>query len=82
MTYKVIHAIAAVGALVLFGAQPASADSMKCSDQEKACVVACQRMPRALVGDCIANCRARANFCRQTGCWNEGTKRYCGLSRR
>jgi len=81
MTFRVVGATAAVAVLVLSGAQRAQADSLKCSDEQKACIVVCQKSPRARVGDCIANCRTRTNFCKQTGCWDNGTRRYCGLLR-
>jgi len=81
MKIKIIIAMAAIAALSLLGAQTALAAPMLCSGEQKTCIAACQRNPRALVGDCIANCRARFNYCRQTGCWDSGIKRYCGLLR-
>ncbi|MGH6727364.1 MAG: hypothetical protein ACREB8_12590 [Pseudolabrys sp.] len=81
MSFKIVNAMAAVTVLVLAGTQPAPADSLKCSDEQKACITICQKNPRALVGDCIANCRTRTNFCKKTGCWDNGIKRYCGLLR-
>jgi hypothetical protein len=81
MTTKILVLLAAMVAAQLFGAQPTLADSMKCSGEQKTCIAACQKMPRGLVGDCIANCRARTNYCKLTGCWDNGTKRYCGLLR-
>jgi hypothetical protein len=73
--------MAAAIALDLSSAQVALAAPMLCSGEQKTCIAACQRNPRAVIGDCIANCRARFNYCRQTGCWDNGKNRYCGLGR-
>ena len=81
MTRKIIYAMAAIVSLYLFAAQPALTEPMKCSGEQKTCIAGCQKMPRALAGDCIANCRARTNYCKQTGCWDDGSRRYCGLLR-
>jgi hypothetical protein len=67
--------------LSLFGARTAGAAPMLCSGEQKTCIAACQKNPPTLVGDCIANCRSRFNYCRQTGCWDNGRNRYCGLGR-
>ena len=76
-----LKATVPIVALYLFGAHVALAAPMLCSGEQKTCIAACQRNPRALIGDCIANCRARFNYCRQTGCWDNGKNRYCGLGR-
>jgi hypothetical protein len=81
VVHKIVIATAFVAALIVFGAPPAFAAPMTCSGEEKTCTAACQRSPLALVGDCIANCRARSNYCKRTGCWDSGTSRYCGLDR-
>ena len=81
MRYKILNAIAIVVGLYLFSAQTALAAPMLCSGEQKTCIAVCQRNPLALIGDCIANCRTRFNYCRQTGCWDNGIKRYCGLLR-
>jgi hypothetical protein len=81
MRYKILNAIAIVVGLYLFSAPTALAAPMLCSGEQKTCIAACQRSPLALIGDCIANCRTRFNYCRQTGCWDNGTNRYCGLLR-
>lgn len=73
--------IALAAALPLLCLQPARAAPMMCSGEQKSCLAVCQKYPPALAGDCIANCRARFNYCRQTGCWDTGTNRYCGLLR-
>ena len=81
MSNKIVIATIAIVALGWLGAQTAVAAPMKCSGEQKTCIAGCQRMPRALAGDCIANCRARTNYCKQTGCWDDGSRRYCGLLR-
>ena len=81
MKSTILTALAAVIALYLLGAQGARAAPMLCSGEQKTCIAVCQGYPRAVVGDCIANCRARFNYCRQTGCWDDGRNRYCGLGR-
>ena len=81
MTTKIISVVAAVVVAALFGAQGAIAAPMLCSGEQKTCISVCQRNLLALIGDCIANCRTRFNYCRQTGCWDNGIKRYCGLLR-
>ena len=81
MISKIVNAIAVIVALYLFAAQGAIAAPMLCSGEQKTCIAACQKSPHALIGDCIANCRTRFNYCRQTGCWDNGIKRYCGLLR-
>ncbi len=81
MTHRIIAATAIVTGLFLLGALTARAAPMMCSGEEKTCIAVCQRSPRALIGDCIAGCRARGNYCRHTGCWDNGVNRYCGLGR-
>jgi hypothetical protein len=67
---------------ILLGIAPASAAPMRCSDEAQACTAICAktndlRKPSA----CVSNCQARQAVCRQTGCWDNGTQRYCGLLR-
>jgi len=81
MRFTIRNAIAAAVALYLFGSQVVRAAPMLCSGEQKTCIATCQKNSRALVGDCIADCRARTNYCKQTGCWDNGSKRYCGLLR-
>ena len=77
---RITAAATAVLVLSLFGA-PTVAAPMLCSGEQKTCIAACQKNPPASAGDCIANCRSRFNYCRQTGCWDNGRNRYCGLGR-
>jgi hypothetical protein len=81
MSLTTLKAMAVAVALYLLGSQMTFAAPMLCSGEQKTCIAACQKNPPTLVGDCIANCRARTNYCKQTGCWDNGSKRYCGLLR-
>ena len=78
-----IRLLAAVLAVApLLASAPASAAPLRCSDEEKACVVICAKTndPRK-PSTCVTNCQARQSVCRQTGCWDNGAQRYCGLLR-
>jgi hypothetical protein len=82
MKNKIGITIAVVAGLML-GAQAAQADAMLCSGEQKNCITNCQKKPiRQIASDCIANCRARLSACMQTGCWDNGTNRYCNLTRK
>jgi hypothetical protein len=73
--------IALVAMLLLLGAA-AQAAPMKCSGEQTACTTTCQRiLDTAQAANCIAACRGRFNYCRSTGCWDNGRNRYCGLLR-
>lgn len=78
-------ALGALALLVLLTAdvakQTAMAEPMKCSGEEKACVTACRKTARMTVSVCLTGCGARLAACVKTGCWDNGTQRYCGLSR-
>ena len=80
MTQKIFAAMAVIAGLFLVS-QTALAAPMMCSGEETSCIAACQARPRALIGDCIATCRTWGNYCKRTGCWDNGTSRYCGLLR-
>lgn len=82
MSRKIIYVVIAIPALCLLTAAPVFAGPMKCSGEQKTCIIVCQKtINPALQAQCIADCRNRLNFCRQTGCWDNGTNRYCGLMR-
>ena len=81
MPGKIFIAIATIVAAGFLSAHAARAEPMKCSGEEKACIAVCQKGPRGLLPNCVTNCRARFNFCRQTGCWDDGKSRYCRLLR-
>jgi hypothetical protein len=75
--------LAFVMAAVLLAATPTAAEPMKCSNEEQACVAACRKAgldPRTMA-TCIGNCNRRQAGCRQTGCWDNGARFYCGLLR-
>ena len=76
---RFVFALAA--ALPLICAQTAHAAPMKCSGEEKTCLTACSKFPVAVAKQCSDTCRTRFNFCRSTGCWDNGRTRYCGLLR-
>jgi hypothetical protein len=81
MMTKFLTVLIALAALSLLGARPAAAAPMKCSGEQTTCIAVCQKAPRALIADCVTSCRARFNYCRQTGCWDNGKSRYCRLLR-
>lgn len=72
---------AALLLLALFGAPAAMAEPMKCSGEEKACLTACKKTARMTVSVCVTGCGARLSKCMKTGCWDNGTQRYCGLAK-
>jgi len=68
--------------VVLSFATAAHADAVRCSNEQKTCIAACGSLPaQTRVSACISYCQARMNSCRQTGCWDNGSSRYCGLLR-
>jgi len=68
--------------VVLSSATAAHADAVRCSNEQKTCIAACGSLPaQTRVSACISYCQARMNSCRQTGCWDNGSSRYCGLLR-
>ncbi|MDP2408969.1 MAG: hypothetical protein Q8M26_01655 [Pseudolabrys sp.] len=82
MTVRLLAALAAAATLYLAAVPAAEAQPMRCSAEEQACIAICNKHSnRTLIPNCIAACRARMSSCRQTGCWDSGTTRYCGLTR-
>lgn len=73
--------LALAGMLALVGVEKAQGAPMMCSSEQRSCITACQKNPPALVANCISGCRAYFNYCRSTGCWDNGINRYCGLLR-
>jgi hypothetical protein len=65
--------------LILLGAQTALADPMRCTGEEKTCNSNCIKFARATISNCLELCRASRQICLRTGCWDNGTSRYCGL---
>ena len=82
MTGKVIYAVAAIVALILSCAETTQAAPMACNGEQKVCIANCTKTTAgSATGACIANCNARQMMCKQTGCWDNGVNRYCGLLR-
>jgi hypothetical protein len=55
---------------------------VRCSNEAKTCTAACGTLrDRQRTSACITACQARMASCRQTGCWDSGSFRYCGLLR-
>lgn len=78
-------AAALFGVLLCGGASvtTARAEPMKCSDEEKVCATTCARTtPKASLSVCVTNCGTRMSMCAKTGCWDDGTQKTCGLSRK
>jgi hypothetical protein len=62
---------------------PARAEPLRCSDEHRACVAACQKLGDSrAIRVCVTACTRQRNSCQRTGCWNNGARTYCGLSRR
>jgi hypothetical protein len=83
MVHKAI--CVAVACLGFYFAVPhkAGADAMVCSGEEQACIAKCPKYTNPSVSSsCVTNCHARRSMCMQTGCWDNGRSRYCGLGRR
>ncbi len=77
MDAKIKYAIT-VGFL-LWSAEAALADPMKCTGEEKTCTTNCTKFARTTISNCLELCRASRQICLRTGCWDTGTSRYCGL---
>ena len=77
MTIATIRRRATLVVLLGLLSAPALADPMKCSGEEKTCVAACKTMKGAALSLCVTNCGARLSMCMKTGCWDNGTSRYC-----
>ena len=73
--------VLALAAVALICVAPAHTAPMTCSTEQKACLAPCSKFPPAVAKDCTDACRARFNYCRHTGCWDNGSSRYCGLLR-
>jgi len=82
MKSKGAHAIAAVMALMVLFADTAAADPMRCSTENQACAAGCEKFEDQKVwGACMTACTQRQTICQRTGCWDDGSFRYCGLLR-
>jgi hypothetical protein len=77
MKTTIISAIAA--GFFLLAAQPLLADPMRCSGEQKTCNANCTKIARTAVANCLELCHATQQGCMRTGCWSNGTSKYCGL---
>jgi hypothetical protein len=83
MTHKFIAALAFIVALSALAPRTAFAAPMLCSGEEKTCLAACVKFSnQAYVANCVTNCRASGAYCMHTGCWANGSSRYCGILRK
>jgi hypothetical protein len=84
MKLKSIGAVAAMAAMAMLRTVPTLADPMLCSgDFYKACISNCAKIAnRAAVPACLTNCHVLLSRCKQTGCWDGPTNRYCTLLRK
>lgn len=72
--------VAVLLGLSLLRFEAASAAPMRCSGEQKSCIVACNKNPdRSSITTCVTNCGARQSLCMKTGCWDTGFQKYCGL---
>lgn len=82
MTGKLICAAVLTAGALLFAQAAAVAEPLKCSNEQQACLTNCTRLTdQKLLRPCINVCGARQAACRQTGCWDNGSRQYCGLLR-
>lgn len=79
MSLKLTGALAAI--ILLLACGSSYADPLKCTDEAKACMKTCVHLPGATLATCQTSCRDRQKDCMRTGCWNNGVKNYCGLSK-
>ncbi len=65
---------------LFLGAQGALAEPMKCSGEQKTCVSNCIKGGNPVQAkQCIEYCRTSQANCMHSGCWANGSLRYCGL---
>jgi hypothetical protein len=77
--FKVLYAVAAIVGLCLFCSQTVLAQPMRCSGEQRVCVSNCIKANPASASVCATDCGARQSLCMKTGCWDNGTQKYCGL---
>jgi len=83
MRCKIANVMIAAAGMYLLCPGTTRAAEMMCSGEHGTCVSSCMKIEnRSLVPTCLVNCRARQITCLQTGCWDNGSVNYCGLSRR
>lgn len=75
-----IAAVIWIVGLTLLCSRPAFATPMRCSGEQKTCIANCIKSPPGTSKSiCLTNCGTRQSMCMKTGCWDNGTQRYCGL---
>jgi hypothetical protein len=80
MNTKISYVIAACAGLYLFGCQAALAQPMRCSGERSTCLANCKKNPNpAIASRCAQTCHTSQSICMRTGCWDNGTFKYCGL---
>jgi hypothetical protein len=80
--HQVSRAIAAAAFILLISCGMTHADPMRCSAEQKACTAGCGKLSDLTAARiCITNCAQRQVACRRTGCWDNGSRTYCGLLR-
>ncbi len=83
MICKTICVMVACLGVYLLVPERASADAMVCSGEEQACIAKCPKFTNpSITSNCVTNCHTRRSICMRTGCWDNGTVRFCGLARR
>jgi hypothetical protein len=84
MQRKAIYLVAAaVAGLCLVQSKTTPAAAMRCSGEQKTCYSNCLKILDSVSNTaCLANCRQRNAACMQTGCWDNGSVRYCDLLKR
>lgn len=65
----------------VFAAPLAHADPMKCSGEETTCRQTCAKQAKGTLSACLTVCGTRRSVCMRTGCWDNGSVRYCGLAK-
>jgi len=80
---KILRHLAAASLLLgtFLVAPVALADPMKCSGEETTCRQVCTKQPPGTLSSCLTICGARRAACMRTGCWDNGSVRYCGLAK-
>jgi len=82
MKSKIIYAIAACTGFYLLGTQTALAQPMRCSGERNTCLTNCKKnLDPVVASRCLQFCHASQSICMRTGCWDNGTSRYCGLTK-
>jgi hypothetical protein len=74
--------VAAAAAIVFLFCAESIAEPLRCAGEHQACVASCTKLGDPSKRICVTNCAQRQAACVRTGCWDDGTRNYCGLLRR